>query len=185
MRFKQFINEALIGHFNTERSQGQFPIYLNPSIADIHSLAKDEEIRGMTVRDDVYVWPYWRAMHMDVAQLVGSMPDICFYLQVNKINPLKISLSYSEFTGTSVKNGLGSDANLKKLLQFPAMQELKPYITIERPYVDPTKPNSYKKDIHDIKVPDGDSWLQQIKQKWMERNPKLWDKWRKEDNDEI
>lgn len=180
MNFKQFINEELFNYFQTKMSPGKFPVYLNPSIADIESLANyDEQIRGMTVRDDIYVWSYWNAMHMDIAQMVGSMPDICFYFQINKVRPLKISLSYSEFTGTSNKNGLGSDANLKRLLQFPAMQELKPYITIERPYVDPTKPNSYKKDIHDIKVPDDyQSWLKQMKQKWVKN-------YKPKENDEI
>ena len=131
----QSLNERLFGKVNYAGKD--IRVYINPTISDVGSLIMDGamRIRGFNKGDHIFIWPEDDASHHGMSGELGNLdpdlsgkPDICFYFAVEEKNPIKVELQYSSFTGTSAKSGEGTNAILQRLLKFPPMEKLKPFI---------------------------------------------------------
>lgn len=122
------------------------PVFINPTFDDLKTIAS-HHIRGLTPQNskNVYVWEQDKGFHADVWQKLKEMlpedpefhedaPDICFYLEKNEdlFSKTSYSLRYSRFTGVASLHS--AETSLKRLLTYPAMQKLLPFISNAKDY---------------------------------------------------
>ena len=167
--FKEFIalNERLFGKV----SRGNVPVYLNPTVSDLELLNQSTaSIRGFNKDQYIFIWDSNKLSHADMSYHLGEIdpdlkgnPDICFYLYRNNSAPntqvgipnnaLSFRLLYSSWTGKSTKVSTG-DAHLQRLMQFPTMQKLKPFIQNYDDIMQQTPGERHPQQYGDAGIPD-------------------------------